>query len=131
MRARLHRPAAVVGRFAAPEDRAAVGVLADDLEPDVERIYGAAGEKMSDLARADHDVEPHRRPGHEHRLRAIEWRGELADFADHDRCVRFGLFADGEARHRLGRIFGPADHWCPHGLLVDRRGAKDVDRHEP
>ncbi len=73
------------------------------LEPDVERVHRAAREEMSDLARAHHDVEPHRRSGRQDRRGAIERRRQFADFTDHDRRVLLRLFADREARHRLGR----------------------------
>ena len=120
MRARLDRSAALVGGLAAPENRLAMGVLADKLEPDVEGIYRSAWEEMSDLACAHHDVEPHRRSGRQNWRGAIERRRQLADFADHDGRILLGLFADREARHHLRSPAGTPHHWRAFRRFVDR-----------
>src|SRR5262249_11912813 len=53
VRARLDGPFAIVFDFAAPENRLAFFVRGLQLEPNVERVDGPAGEKVADLARSN------------------------------------------------------------------------------
>src|SRR5205823_9347180 len=59
VRALLDRPTAAVLHAAAVEDCAAVLVHRFELDPYVEGIDGAAGEKMPDLPRADDHLDAH------------------------------------------------------------------------
>src|SRR5436190_6291947 len=97
MRAGLHWSAAFVGHLAAPENDPPVGVARLELEPDVERVDGPSGKEVSDLTRPYDDVDADRRAGLDARRRLVDRRRELPDFADHDRPLRLGLLAHGEA----------------------------------
>jgi hypothetical protein len=81
VRARLDGTFAIVLHFTAPENRLSFFIGGLQLQPNVESVYRAAGEEMSDLAGAHNDIHagivaaPHRRIG------SIDGSGDGADFA--------------------------------------------------
>ena len=81
MRAGFHRAFAVVLNFAAPEKYLSVFVGGLQFQPGVERVHRPAGEEVPDLARTHNDVHANVIAPANRRIRAIDGRGDRADFA--------------------------------------------------
>src|SRR5271166_3881435 len=62
MRAGIHRPFAIVTDTPAPENRLALIVKRLQLDPGIEGIDRAAGEKMADLAGTNYNINPNAVP---------------------------------------------------------------------
>src|SRR2546428_7477676 len=106
MRAGVNRAFAVVGGFAAPVNDTPFAVPALELEPDVKRVHGAAGEEVPELARADHHF-------HSHRVAAAELGGHTAERSD-----QLGWLEHDVRRARKS----------PRGLLTHRKRAGQLRR---
>ena len=106
MRAGLDGPLPVVRDFTAPENHAAMLVLSLELDPAIERIHGAAGEKVAKLASAHHHFDAHG-------LAAPEDCADAAERRD-------------EFRRRANRS-GRAPKAC-HGFFAHRKGALELRR---
>ena len=116
VRARFHRALAAILRLAAPEDHAAVGVLALQFQPYIGGVYGAAREEMADLARAHHHIHARCRARLQVNARVIDRRGYLSDIADHGAAGLFRFLAHREAGHRCAALRRCAAPWrsaCP------------------
>src|SRR6185312_16718068 len=97
VRARLDRPLAAVLHATAPEDDAAVGVLALKLQPDVEGVHRAAREEVADGAGAHDDVDARRRARLEGRSGLVDRCRYLAHVAQQHGAPLLGLLAHGES----------------------------------
>ena len=75
MRPRLDRPLAAVLDEAAPVEDPALCILRLQLQPDIEGVLGPSRKKMTDAARARHDVDAVGLAGAQERIGAIE-RGD-------------------------------------------------------
>src|SRR5438132_1916582 len=97
MRPRFNGALAVVLNFTAPKNRLAFFIGGLQFEPDIEGVYGAAGEEVSDFARAHNDVDTDVIAAADGCIGAFYRSGNGADFAGRafgQRSIR--LFANGE-----------------------------------
>ncbi len=60
MRARIHRPFAVIFNLSTPENHLSFVIDRLKFEPDVEGIHRSAGEEVADFARPNHDFHSQR-----------------------------------------------------------------------
>ena len=108
---------AVIGRFAAPEDHAAIARARLELEPAVKRVHRAAGEEVSELARAhDHF--------HADRLAAPELCGDATQRRDE---FRRGTYRSGRARKPRRRLLADRERARHLRRLVRAGGAALLD----
>src|SRR3954453_12456644 len=98
MRACFDRSFAVLFDFAAPENRLPRIVTGFELQPHIESIYGAAGEKVADLARAYDHINLYCLAGLQRNARSVGGRCDFAYVANHGRRILFGFFAYRETR---------------------------------
>ena len=104
VRGRIHGPLAVVRHLAAVEQDVSLVVDRLELDPDVERIDGAPGKEVTDLQRADDDLDPDR-------FAAAHRRGNPV-----------------ERRQHVGRRARPGRRRTAKGarLFTDRECARDL-----
>ena len=103
MRAGFHRALAAVLDRAAVKDGAALVVERFELDPDVERVDGAAGEEVADLACPDDDLETDRVAGAHHGVDLAQRSDDFRRPGD-ERLLRaevHRLLADGERAREI------------------------------
>ena len=112
MGAGLDRPFSVIVDVATPEDGAAFVIDGLQLDPHVERVHGAAGEEMPDVAGAHDSVDAHRLARHHRRLRPIERGDHFFGGTQRHHAARDGhrgFFTDGEGARELARLASRAE----------------------
>src|SRR5204863_1208640 len=128
MRAWLDWTFAIIFNAPTPENHASIGILAFELEPNVEGIHGSGREEVADLARPHDHVDARRRAWRKFRAGMVDWRGNLPHFTNHSGGCRFSFLADGKAGHGLWGVAGPPFHLNP--FVFDRRDREDIHRDE-
>ena len=80
MRSLLDRAFSAVLHHSAPEQNPAFFVGSLEFQPHIERVHGAAGEKMPDIFGAHDDVDPHVIAAAHGGVHAAEWRRDRPGF---------------------------------------------------
>src|SRR5258708_4483389 len=85
---------------------------------------------MADLARANDGVDANRGPGLERGAGMIDWRRNLANFANQDWAALLAFLAGGESGALEGRISRTAAHLELLARILHRRGRENIDGDE-
>src|SRR5689334_18969842 len=112
MRAGLDGAFAVVLDFAAPENGLAFFVISLELQPNVERIHCAAGEKVADFARSNDYIYANVIATANRGIGTVDWSRDRAHFTRRTFRQRgLGFFPYGESCGEF--LFAQlVAHWC-------------------
>src|ERR1700688_5061803 len=93
MGAGFHGTSPIIRSVPAPKNDVPVAIPSLQLQPCVERIHGAAREKVPDLFGSHHDIHAHGTARVQLRAGRIQWSRDLAEFTDYYIALLLRLLA--------------------------------------